>query len=122
MATTALAMELLGRTRRAEYREQLETSGGLTVKLLRTFTLQAETLAKLRRGGGQTVRVEHIHAGGQAIVGSVTPGGGASLNNGEQPHAKRITSLPAFPHADAPIDPLRCAHPERDGLPVRGNG
>jgi hypothetical protein len=75
MATNALAMEFLGRTRRAEYRDQLETSGGLAVKLLHTFTLQAETLAKLRRGGGQTVRVEHVHAGGQAIVGSVTPGG-----------------------------------------------
>ncbi len=102
-------MELLGRTRRAEYRDQLATSGGLAVKLLRTLTLQAETLAKLRRGGGQ------------AIVGSVTPGGGAELNNEEQPRAKRITSSPALPHADAPIDPLRCAHPERDGLPVRGN-
>lgn len=123
MATNALAMELLGRTRRAEYREQLETSGGLAVKLLRTFTLQAETLAKLRRGGGQTVRVEHVHvhAGGQAIVGSVTPGGGAGLINEEQPHAKRIASPSALPHADAPFDPLRGANPERDALPVRGN-
>jgi hypothetical protein len=32
-----------------------------------------EALAKLRRGGEQTVRVEHVHVheGGQAIVGNV---------------------------------------------------
>ena len=31
-------------------------------KLLRTYTMQTEALAKLKRGGEQTVRVEHVHA------------------------------------------------------------
>jgi hypothetical protein len=77
-ATHSLAMALVTRTRQTDGLQQMEAQGGLAVKLLRTFTLQAETLAKLRRGGGQTVRVEHVHvhAGGQAIVGNVTPGGG----------------------------------------------
>ena len=124
VATNALAMEMLGRTRRDEYRDQLETSGALAVKLLRTFTLQAETLAKLRRGGGQTVRVEHVHvhAGGQAIVGNVTPGGGASLKSEDQPHAKHDSAPPALDHADAPFDPLRRKDPHGDPLPVGSNG
>jgi hypothetical protein len=118
--TNGMALELLGRTRREEYVTQLEASGGLAVKLLRTFTLQAETLAKLRRGGGQTVRVEHVHvhAGGQAIVGNVSPGGGASLKSEDQPHAKQDSVQPALAHADAPFDPLRSANPQSEPLPV----
>ena len=40
--------------------------------------MQAEALSKLKRGGEQTVRVEHVHVypGGQAIVGTVTRDGG----------------------------------------------
>jgi hypothetical protein len=36
--------------------------------------MQTEALAKLKRGGEQTVRVEHVHVypGGQAIVGAVS--------------------------------------------------
>lgn len=84
-ATHGLAMMLLGRSRRADLLSQVEAHGGLAVKLLRTFTLQAEALAKLRRGGGQTMRVEHVHvhAGGQAIVGSVMPGGGTPIKSEE---------------------------------------
>jgi len=84
---------------------------------LRTFTMQAETLAKLRRGGGQTVRVEHVHVhpGGQAIVGAVTTGGGSPLKSEEQPHAKPVAALA---HAHAPFDPLRSTHAERERVPV----
>ena len=79
MATThALAMRELGLARRAEFQAQHDAHGSLGVKLLRTFTMQAEALSKLKRGGEQTVRVEHVHVydGGQAIVGTVTRGGG----------------------------------------------
>jgi hypothetical protein len=81
-ATHSLAMEMLGRTRRAGSPEQLQAHGALATKLLRTFTAQTEALAKVKRGGEQTVRVEHVHVypGGQAIVGAVsnrhTQGGG----------------------------------------------
>ena len=116
-ATHSQAMKLVGRTRRVDQLNQAAVNGGLAVKLLRTFTLQAETLAKLRRGGGQTVRVEHVHvhAGGQAIVGSVTPGGGASIKSEEQPHAKPAAALT---HADAPFDPLRSTHTARERVPL----
>jgi hypothetical protein len=74
VATHALAMDMLGRAKRAEFTEQLHASGSLATKLLRTYTMQIEALAKLKRGGEQIVRVEHVHvySGGQAIVGTVT--------------------------------------------------
>jgi hypothetical protein len=72
--THDLAMNLLGRTRRAETLEHLHAFGTLLTKLQRTFTLQIEALEKLKRGGEQTMRVEHVHVyhGGQAVVGQVT--------------------------------------------------
>ena len=43
-------------------------------RLLRTYAIQVETLRRLRNGGSQFVRVEHVHVneGGQAVVGPVT--------------------------------------------------
>ena len=118
-ATHALAMLLVGRTRRVDQLNQAAVNGGLAVKLLRTFTLQAETLSKLRRGGGQTVRIEHVHVhpGGQAIVGAVTTGGGSQMKSEEQPHAKPA----ALTHADAPFDPLRSTNAECERVPVARN-
>lgn len=71
--THSLAMEFLGRAKRAELVPQFKSFGNLSVKLLRTYTAQVEALAKLRRGGEQTVRVEHVHVhpGAQAVVGNV---------------------------------------------------
>ena len=91
--THALAMELMGRAYRAEHIPQLEANGALATKLLRTYVAQVEALAKRRRGGEQTVRVEHVHVhpGGQAIVGSVThQGGGGERKDGGQPHAQAL--------------------------------
>jgi hypothetical protein len=86
-ATHSLAMEMLGRTRRAGTTEQLQAHGALATKLLRTFTAQTEALAKVKRGGEQTVRVEHVHVyqGGQAIVGvmSARKGEGGGVDEKE---------------------------------------
>src|SRR5215212_1314626 len=87
--THALAMDLLGRTRQSPTVPYMQVCANLATKLQRTFVQQVETLAKLRRGGEQKVRVEHVHvhAGGQAIVGNVAhPGGGGALENRSQPH------------------------------------
>ncbi len=90
-ATHHLAMTLLERAKNAQHIPVLESNGNLAVKLLRPYTAQVEALAKLRRGGNQTVRVEHvhIHSGGQAIVGNITHpgGGGGNTPNADQPHA-----------------------------------
>ena len=42
-------------------------------RLLRTFAVQMEALRRLRGGGNQYVRVEHVHItdGGQAVIGNV---------------------------------------------------
>jgi hypothetical protein len=73
-ATHSLAMEMIGRVRRSAGIEQMQAHGTLATKLLRTFTAQTEALAKIKRGGEQIVRVEHVHvySGGQAIVGAVS--------------------------------------------------
>ena len=72
--THALAMDMLSRTKRAGFIDGMHAYGALATKLLRTYTMQTEALAKLKRGGEQTVRVEHVHAypGGQAVVGAVS--------------------------------------------------
>ena len=87
--THALAMDMMGRAKRAELVAQVNSAGSLAVKLLRTYTMQTEALAKLKRGGEQTVRVEHVHVypGGQAIVGAVSnrkvEGGGVDENGNQ---------------------------------------
>ena len=110
-----VAMEMLTRAKMADTIDAVERYGALATKLLRTFTGQVEALAKLRRKGEQTVRVEHVHVhpGGQAIVGQVStggPGGGGQLQNGHQPYGpsdpRAVTSSPvaALLREDAPGD------------------
>jgi hypothetical protein len=86
-------------------------------KLSRTWATLLDALNKHRGKGQQKVTVEHVHvhAGGQAVVGTVErPGGGDQSRMEEQPHAKQIT------HAPEPA--LRGAEAERDALPVTRNG
>ncbi len=42
-------------------------------RLLRAYATQVEALRRLRNGGSQTLRVEHVHVhdGGQAVIGNV---------------------------------------------------
>ena len=80
-ASHALAMECLLRTRHTDSLQRFEANGNMATKFLRTFAVQMETLARVRRGGKQKVVVEHVHvhAGGQAAVGTFVqqqPGGG----------------------------------------------
>jgi hypothetical protein len=100
--THAFAMDLLGRANRAQHVEARVSDGSLAVKLLRTYTAQVEALAKLQRGGAQTVRVEHVHvhAGGQAVVGNIHSLGGGGLKGREQPHAVGYAPSTPMPSAD----------------------
>jgi hypothetical protein len=47
--------------------------GSTAARLMKVFTLQVELLRRLRHGGQQYVRVEHVHVndGGQALIGNV---------------------------------------------------
>lgn len=116
-ATHALVMDLMGRTKRAQYQPQFEMAGNMAVKLMGTFTAQTEALAKLRRGGEQTVRVEHVHVhpGGQAVVGTVATGVGGGRENGGRAHAPEALG-------NASGAPVWSADAERDAVPVAGNG
>jgi hypothetical protein len=118
--THAFALELMGRAKRVEGIQQFDSAGNMAAKLLRTFTAQIEALAKLRRGGEQTVRVEHVHVypGGQAVVGNVTtqPGGGGGQKNGGQARATSDPRALAF----TPGSPVRSADPEREPVPIAG--
>jgi hypothetical protein len=55
-------------------------------RLLRAYSVQVETLRRLRHGGDQYVRVEHVHVndGGQAIVGNVKSAGSGAAGAPEQ--------------------------------------
>ncbi|MCJ2092785.1 hypothetical protein MKK67_09765 [Methylobacterium sp. J-072] len=120
MATThQAAMQALGKACQTSAPDVAETMGNLANKLMRTYTQQVEALAKLRRGGEQTVRVEHVHVyeGGQAIVGNVTgPTARGYLENGSQPHA--LTGSAALAVQAQPE--MLCADPSRDAVSVTG--
>jgi len=81
-ATNDLLLSMLLRAKQADTAPMLELTAGIAAKLIRASTGQIEALAKLRRGGEQTVKVEHVHvhSGGQAIVGNVGHGGGGAAN------------------------------------------
>ena len=80
---------MLEKTRPTQSLELFNARINAVTKLQRTMVAQIEALAKLQRGGSQSVRVEHVHVhqGGQAIVGAVTTGGRGSDENARQAHA-----------------------------------
>ena len=69
-----------------------------------------------RGKGRQVIRIERVtvEAGGQAIVGAVTQGGGGDHNKSEdQAHAPRRI-------AHEPEPALRCPNAQRETVPVPG--
>ena len=52
---------------------RLAAFGSAAARLLRAYATQVEVLRRLRHGGQQVVRVEHVHVndGGQAVIGNV---------------------------------------------------
>jgi len=89
------------------------TVEGLCLSFSGTYALHLEALDKHRGKGQQKVTVEHVHVyrGGQAIVGNVEQGVGASANSENQAHGKAI--------ADAREPEMRSAfQTEREAVPV----
>ena len=84
-------------------------------KLSRTYVALLEGLSRHRGKGQQTVRVEHVtvQAGGQAIVGAVTQGGGGQFKSEDRAHAPS-----ALAHAAEPA--LRCPNPPGQPVPIAG--
>ena len=105
--------------RRAHLPEQTfegrQAALGQANKLVRSYAALVETLDRHRgKGQPQVVRVERVtvEAGGQAIVGAVSQGGGDGRGTDERSRAK------ALGHAPEPA--LRGADPEREPVPVAG--
>jgi hypothetical protein len=113
VATHAAAMTTLRLVKDSKTLIERDRHGSLAVKLLRTFALQVEALQRYRGKGQQKVTVEHVHvhAGGQAIVGAITPGGRGKEKSDEQAHApSEITHEPRTP--------MWSQDPEREAVPV----
>ena len=74
--THAAAMAVLARLGGGHGSERrVAALGSAAARLLRAYSTQVEVLRRLRHGGYQYVRVEHVHIndGGQAIIGNVKP-------------------------------------------------
>jgi hypothetical protein len=74
--THAATMSVLGRLGPATGTEEhVCRFASAAARLLRAFTAQVEAYRRLRHGGDQYVRVEHVHVneGGQAVIGNVRP-------------------------------------------------
>lgn len=113
VVTHAVAMDYLTRTKKAELMHAAEFTSNFACKLLRAFAAQTEALGKLRRGGEQVVKVEHVHvhAGGQAVVGAVTGVGGLKKSDGQAQALISASdpSSPALRSPDAQRQPLPLA-------------
>src|SRR5262249_8332108 len=70
--THAAAMAILARVGGACGRD-LGAKTSAAANLLRAYAIQVETLRRLRHGGPQTMRVEHVHMneGAQAVIYAV---------------------------------------------------
>ena len=89
-------------------------------KLSRTYATLLEALNRHRGKGAQKVTVEHVHvhAGGQAVVGTVeTLGGGVSAQSKGQPHALEYAPSATMPSADTPREPVPVACDEKWSMP-----
>ena len=116
LATHNAAMEcyrraMLGEQTFEGWRENL----GQANKLSRTYAVLLDALNRHRGKGQQKVTVEHVHvhAGGQAIVGAVAPGGGGTEKTEGADAVRGI--------AYEPSTPLRSPDPERELVPIAGS-
>jgi hypothetical protein len=105
--------------RRAHLPEQTfegrQAALGQASRLVRSYTTLLEALDRHRgKGQPQVVRVERVtvEAGGQAIVGAVSQGGGDERESAEQPHAQAL--------AHTPEPSMRSADPRWQTVPVAG--
>jgi hypothetical protein len=92
--THSATMAVLSRVRGAHGGDRsVAAMASAAARLLRAYATQVEALRRLRNGGSQTVRVEHVHVneGGQAIIGNVQRGvGGETTEPNARPASRRL--------------------------------
>jgi len=71
--THTAAMLVLGRLERLGTERQIAVLGSTAARLMKAYAMQMEVLRRLRNGGQQFVRVEHVYIadGGRALIGNV---------------------------------------------------
>jgi hypothetical protein len=72
--THAVSMAILGKLDSGFGTDRrISAFASAAARLMRTFAMQVEVRRRLRHGGHQVVRVEHVHVndGGQAVIGNV---------------------------------------------------
>jgi hypothetical protein len=62
------------------YGRDVPLKASAAARLMRAYATQVETLRRLRNGGSQVVRVEHVHVneGGRALIGNVRKDGSSA--------------------------------------------
>jgi hypothetical protein len=71
--THTAAMAILAKIDRLGTERGIALFASAAARLLKAYAMQVEVLRRLRNGGQQFVRVEHVHVndGGQALIGNV---------------------------------------------------
>ena len=71
--THTAAMAVLANIDRLGTERRIALFASAASRLLRAYAMQMEVFRRLRNGGQQYVRVEHVHIndGGQAIIGNL---------------------------------------------------
>ena len=84
MALGRIGAKMLNQASVANCPQTTQSLGNIAVKLLRLQNETLEILSRYRRGGQQTVLVQHVNveSGGKALLGNVLNGGGANQNLG----------------------------------------
>jgi hypothetical protein len=67
------------------YGREVPLKASAAARLMRAYATQVETLRRLRNGGSQIVRVEHVHVndGGEALIGNVKTGRETALTDAD---------------------------------------
>lgn len=90
------AMRCISLSSQARQLVQFQVHGELANRFMRTYASHLETLSKLRRGGEQNMKVEHVYVyqGGQAVVGDINVSRGEAKHEiDKQPHAPQSPAL-----------------------------
>jgi hypothetical protein len=74
--THSATLAVLNRLGGASGDRTVAAMASAAARLMRAYATQVEALRRMRNGGSQTLRVEHVHVneGGQAIIGNVRSG------------------------------------------------
>jgi hypothetical protein len=115
IASYEMAMEMLTRSKQAEYMPQMEQYGNIGVKMMNVYLAQFQALMKSRKPQ-QIVEVQHTHKHVH-LNGPVTPGEGVVAHIEGQVHE----AIEAAALALAPGPALLGQDPPRDSVPVAAN-